>query len=286
MLPVLLAFLLAPAWTQQALPEPTTPPQSASAPYTFNVTTREVVVDVIAIGGHDRPVLDLNSADLQVFNVAGKTEGPPQPITSLRLVDPSSASGPADTEQTGFHLNIAATCLDRATPHYLLAFHPGADGWTGGSHQVLIKTNRRGVRLFYRHSYYVGATTPLPENQPDKLSAPRLEQLADQLRQAACYHANLPLSISVRARFIDTGRSDVLRYEVDVDPDSLAFISLSDNGRRVQLDYGVCNFDAAGQPIDYRHGALDQVLTPLEYARAQAHGFPHLIDFPTPRTSG
>jgi hypothetical protein len=237
---------------------------------------------VIAIGAHDRPVTDLAPADLQVFNLSGKTQGPPQPITSLRLVDLSSAIGSSDTEQPGFHLNIAATCLDRATPHYLLAFHPGADGWTGGSHQVLIKTSRRGVRLFYRHSYYVGATTPLPENRPDKLSAPRLEQLADQLREAACFHSSVPLSISVRARLIHTGRSDALRYEVGVDPDSLAFISLSDNGRRVQLDYGMCNFDTAGQPIDYMHGSLDQVLTPLEYARALAHGFPHLIDFPAP----
>ena len=254
--------------------------RTQSAPYTFNVTTREVVVDVIAIGAHDRPVTDLAPADLQVFNVSGKSQGTPQPITSLRLVDLSSASASADTEQPGFHLNIAATCLDHATPHYLLAFHPGADGWTGGSHQVLIKTSRRGVRLFYRHSYYVGATTPLPENEPDKLSAPRLAQLAEQLRQAACYHSDVPLSVSVRARLIDNGRSDVLRYGVSVDPDSLAFISLSDNGRRVQLDYGVCSFDTGGQPIGYLHGSLDQVLTPLEYERALAHGFPHLIDFP------
>ncbi len=260
--------------------------RTQSAPYTFNITTREVVVDVIAIGAHDRPVTDLAPADLQVFNVSGKSQGMPQPITSLRLVDLSSASASADTEQPGFHLNIAATCLDHATPHYLLAFHPGADGWTGGSHQVLIKTSRRGVRLFYRHSYYVGATTPLPENEPDKLSAPRLAQLAEQLRQAACYHSDVPLSVSVRARLIDTGRSDVLRYGVSVDPDSLAFISLSDNGRRVQLDYGVCNFDENGQPVDYLHGSLDQVLTPLEYERALAHGFPHLIDFPAPAHLG
>jgi hypothetical protein len=42
------------------------------------------------------------------------------------------------------------------------------------------------------------------------------------------------------------GRADVLRYSVNIDPNSLAFISLSDSGRRIQLDYWACNFDVAG----------------------------------------
>jgi hypothetical protein len=87
----------------------------------------------------------------------------------------------------------------------------------------------------------------------------------------------------LRARPIETGEPAILRFSVSVDADSLAFISLSDSGRRVQLDYAVCNFDAAGTLLNYFTAALDQVLNPVDYTRAIAHGFPHLLQFPAPQ---
>jgi hypothetical protein len=275
--------------TQTPVPESQPPTQSESGLLTFHVTTREVIVDVIAVDGHNRPIVDLQPAELQVFDQSpdetshhkhrrAEPETPPNPISSFNLIDP--ATTPATADPTGFRLS--ASCLERATLHYQLAYHPGPQGLTSGYHDVLILSTRRGVRLFYRHRYYVGATTPDPRNLPGKLSAPRLAQLDQELGQAACYHPNVPPTLALRAWLIDTGRRDVLRYSVAVDADSLSYISLSDNGRRVQLDYGLCNFDTDGNPIGYQHASIDQVLSPVEYARALAHGFPHLIDFPTP----
>jgi len=254
-------------------------PTQETAPYLFHVTTRDVVVDFIAVDGRDRPILDLRPADLRVFDQPAEhgVQGPPEGIVSLSFVDPTGqqpASG--EREATGFQ--IARTCLDQATPHYSLAYHPGPEAWTSGTHQVAIKSLRRGVHLYYRHSYYVGATAP-----PEGIRPLTSEELDAQLRSDACDHASVPLSIGLRAGSIKTGDPGMQRYSVSVDADSLAFISLSDRGRRIQLDYAVCNFDSSGKPLNYFTAPLDQVLSPVDYARAVAHGFPHLLQFPTPQ---
>jgi carboxyl-terminal processing protease len=268
---------LPPAWLQKAAP--TAAAASEPAPYTFHVTTRDVIVDIIAVDGHDHPILDLHPADLQVFDQpTGHNEGKlPERIVSLSLVDPSGQQGSA-TEPTAAGFQIAPTCLDQATPHYSLAYHPGPQAWTSGAHQVTVKPLRRGVHLYYRHSYYVGATAPPPGKKP----LPTAE-IDAELRDDACDHPSVPLSVGLRARSIETGDPAILRFSVSVDADSLAFISLSDNGRRVQLDYAVCNFDASGMPLNYFTVALDQVLNSVDYTRAVAHGFPHLLQFPAPQ---
>jgi hypothetical protein len=254
------------------------PTSQEPAPYTFHLTTRDVIVDVIAVDGRERPIVDLRPSDLQVFDQpAGHDAGKlSERIVSLSLVDPSAQHAAAgDPEAAGFQ--IAPTCLDRATPHYSLAYHPGPEAWTSGVHQVTVQSLRRGVHLYYRHSYYVGATAASPRMKP--LKAIAIDAL---LRNDACDHPSVPLSVGLRARPVVTGDPSLLRFSVSIDADSLAFISLSDSGRRVQLDYAVCNFDAAGTPLNYFTASVDQVLNSVDYARALAHGFPHLLQFPRP----
>jgi len=71
-------------------------PAQPGTPYTFHVTTREVVVDIIAVDAHNRPVLDLAPADLKVFDEVGRSRRASKTISSLRIVDPSSTSSLAD----------------------------------------------------------------------------------------------------------------------------------------------------------------------------------------------
>lgn len=247
-------------------------------PYVFRATTREVVVDVIAVDAHDRPVLDLVPSNLHVFEEIGVSHRIPEDISSLRIIDPISTNATEDTPQAGFRIAGNGSCLERASVHYELAYHPGAQGWTSGYHQVLIKTNRRGVKLFFRHSYYIGETSPA------KASGHKDQgQLEKELVQSACGHPTVPLSISLRAALIATGSTDVLRYSINIESGSLAFVSFSDNGRQLQLDYGACNFDAAGQPLNYMRASTDQVLTSVEYARVLAHGFHRFFEFPVPK---
>ncbi len=248
------------------------------APYVFRATTREVVVDVIAVDAHDRPVLDLVPSDLHVFEEIGHSHRIAEDISSLRVIDPISTNVTKDAPQTGFRSAGNGSCLERASVHYELAYHPGTQGWTSGYHQILIKTNRRGVSLFFRHRYYVGETSPVKASSHKDQG-----QLEKELVQSACVHPTVPLSVSLRAALIATGNTDVLRYSINIESESLAFVSFSDNGRKLQLDYGACNFDTAGKPLNYMESSTDQVLTSVEYVRVLAHGFHRFFEFPVPK---
>lgn len=83
---------LSPAWPQNGAP---TAAAAETAPYTFHVTTRDVIVDVIAVDGHDHPILDLHPADLQVFDQPAGHDAAklPERIVSLSLVDDGSRRG-------------------------------------------------------------------------------------------------------------------------------------------------------------------------------------------------
>jgi hypothetical protein len=100
------------------------------------------------------------------------------------------------------------------------------------------------------------------------------------LEEAACYHSAIPSSISLRAQLIETGNTDSARYSLVIRADSLGFIALSDQVRRVELDYGVCTFDSSGVPLKYLHTSVERILSSDEYQRAAVHGLPNLLDMP------
>ena len=272
-------------------PQPATvqPAQTDHGAFTFHVTTREVVVDLIALSVHAGPVSDLVPADLQVsysgtdparkFHLGHAPRLQIAPITSLHVVDANALLSSSTDPQTGFRIN--ASCLERSTLHYQLTFRPGPDGWTSDFHQVSVTTTRRGVRLFYRHRYFVGKTVA-PSKPPDTGS----RSIEHVLAKDACYYPDTPLSISLRARLIDSGRSDILRYFVAVDAASLTYLTLDSDttaqptsiDRHLQIDYGICTFNAAGRPTGFFEASVDRVLTSAEYARALARGFPHTLE--------
>jgi hypothetical protein len=279
-------------WNRQSLAVLQTAQLDSGAPV-FRINAREVLVDVIALSGRGQPVLDLTPADLHVAEAPEadhdakdnreQRDAPAErgTITSLQIFDPNAAQT-SDKDASG-GVQIAASCLERSTMHYRLAFHAGPDAWRSGYHRVAITTMRRGVRLFYPHKYYVGLTEP--PAKPPVVGSRAVDKL---LLQASCYYPATPPSIALRVKFIDTGRTDVLRYSVAIDANSLSFVTLQGSernvgiDRRAELDYGICTFDNKGLPIDFFHAPVDQVLTSAEYARALDRGFPHVLEFPAP----
>jgi len=249
----------------------------ADIPYILHVTTREVLVDVIAVNSRDQPIADLTPADLQVVEKTSHSPDVHVSISSIRLIDPTGVK-PDPLPGSGFHIAANESCLQRQTIHYEVAYHPGPEGLTSGYHHVLIRSSRRGVRLFYSHSYYVGATAP-PANTPEKGQS----EIDHELQIDACSHPEVPLSISLRAFRISTGSEELVRYSVGIESGSLDFVSYPESRRQLQLDYGACNFNGAGKPIGYMSASTDQVLTPVEYARAQAHGFNRVFEFTPPK---
>jgi hypothetical protein len=246
---------------------------SASEPFTLNVTAREVVVEVVATDKHGRPVIDLKRDDFEIFELRAHSRKVSQRISALRTVDPADGGSDFTASSTTNWVTLGRSCAMQTTPYYVLAYHPGAEGWTSGYHEILVTTNREHVKLTFRRRYYVGLTTA-PPKPPFRSET----EAKAALQMAACYHAEVPSSINISARLIKAGNTESLKYVVLVLPDSLAFTSLLDGTRRAQLDYGVCTFDAGGMPLRYVHIGADRVLPQEEYAQSLALGLGALLE--------
>ena len=86
------------------------------SPFVLRVTTREVVVDVIAVDGHQRTVTDLQSRDFEVFDRAAGADAVAQTVSNLRLFDPATDT-PGEPSQSGFRIAANESCLQRNSLH-------------------------------------------------------------------------------------------------------------------------------------------------------------------------
>ena len=248
---------------------------SAETPYILRLTTHEVVVEVVARDSHNHPVGDLKASELQVFEVAKHAPRSPRSLSAFHTIDPATEKNDASATSSGFHVRQGGGCATSTTFHYELAYQPSPDGRASGYHEVLITTSRPHVTLSFRHRYYVGATSVPASPRP-----PSAKERDAALQEAACYHAATPPSITLGAKLVPTGDAGPIRYALVIQADSLAFIALSDEARRVRLDYGVCTFDATGMPLKYLHTSVERVLTSLEYERALVQGLSNLLEIP------
>jgi len=300
---LLLGLILVPAFspfralTQSAPPASNRPslrehPAEAKAsstetPYILKLTTHEVVIELVARDSRNHPVSDLTASELQVFEFAKHAPKLPRSLSAFHIIDPAATDIEPSASSSGFQVRQGGGCAASTTFHYELAYQPSPDGWTSGYHEVLVTTTRPHITLSFRHRYYVGATTV-----PASAKPPSSKEIDAELQEAACYHPATPPSIALEAKLVQTGEAGPVRYALVVKADSLAFIELSDEARladdappadearRVQLDYGVCTFDATGMPLKYMHSSVERVLTSLDYERALVHGLPNLLEIP------
>jgi hypothetical protein len=247
--------------------------QPGLAPFRLTSITREVVVEVVARDQHNRPVSDLAESEFQIFEVGKRSKKSPQTILALHVVDPTAAKNLAGTPSAGFHVTAGGGCAVATTFHYELVLPASSDS---GYHEILITTSRPHVTLSFRHRYYVGETVA-PDAPRPRMNTSAVDAA---LRQAACFGSATPSSITLLAHLVQTGSTDTARYSLLIQADSLGFIAVSDQTRRVQLDYGVCTFDSSGLALKYLHTTVERVLSAEEYERAQEHGLPNLLEMP------
>jgi PA14 domain len=63
-------------------------------------------------------------------------------------------------------------------------------------------------------------------------------------------------------------------------PESLSAIGIKGAIPRVQLDFGMCVFDAAGEVAHYLHSTVDHQLNDADLARIESHGFVSVVEAP------
>jgi hypothetical protein len=234
----------------------------------LHVTTREVVVDVVARDKNHRPVSDLAANEFQVFDVGKHADKNPKRVISMRMIDPHTDI--ARKGEKGFVIRSGATCALSATPHYELAIQASPEP---GFHQIQVKSTRPDVTLSFRHRYYVGAP---PSRSAGKETRDSAESIA--LSDAACFHTLIPPTLAITAHPIVIGNST--RYEVIVRPESLSSIGLDGNNAQVHLDFAICTFGASGDFAKYFHSSFERQLTPGELEKVQAQGLGHLLEIP------
>ncbi len=237
----------------------------------LHIESHEAVIDVVARDRHNLPITNLAANEFEVYEVPEHGGKIPRRILYLRTIDPERKNQEEDATR-GFHVTSGAVCALDAAVHYQIAIQASSKP---GYHTVLVKTIRPHVSLTFRRRYYVGHTR---ENATRK----DLETLVTPtaLREAACYHPLTPATLAITAKVLDAPGGSATRYAVVIKPESLSDIGINGAVPRVQLDFGMCIFDATGEVTDYLHSTVDHQLNAADIARLPDHGFVSLLEAP------
>jgi len=237
----------------------------------LHVETREALLDVVARDRHNMPVSDLAANEFSVYEIPEHGSRIDRRILSIRTIDPERNNQEEDAT-SGFHVTSGAVCALDSAVHYQIAIPASSQP---GYHNVLVKTTRPHVSLTFRRRYYVGLTR-------DNATPKDLKKLVtpETLKEAACYHPLTPPTLAITAKVLDTGGGNATRYAAVIKPESLSLIGINGALPRVQLDFGMCIFDADGEVIDYLHSTVDHQMNDNEIERLQNRGFVSLLDAP------
>jgi hypothetical protein len=266
---VCLAALLLPRLPAQA----PAPADATDVPLVLRINAREVVIEVVARDQHNDTVNDLKEDEFQVFDAGKHADKTPRRILQMRTIDPHGNAAGTGANEGGFRMSSGSVCAINATTHYQLSIQAAPEP---GYHEVLVKTTRPKVTLSYRRRYYVGPT-PAQMHGKDRKAA--TEDIA--LGEAACWHSSTPPSLAVTARpLLGQGGGTGTRYMVTIKPDSFPDIGFSETNTHVQLDFGLCTFDAAGAFVQYLHSTVDRQVDAAFFSRAQQKGLSNVLEVP------
>ncbi len=271
--PVLLTICLASMPCPSAPAQAVVSGQESEPAIVLHVESREAVLDVVSRDRHNLPITNLAANEFEVYEIPKHGGKISRRILFLRTIDPERKTQEEDSA-SGFHVSSGAVCALDSTVHYQIAIPASSEP---GYHTVVVKTRRPHVSLTFRRQYYVGHTreNATPEGLK-KLVTPAA------LQEAACYHPLTPPTLAITAKVLDAAGGNTTRYAVVIKPESLNGIGINGAVPRVQLDFGMCVFDADGEVADYLHSTVDHQLNAADVARLPDHGFVSLLEAPGP----
>ena len=239
----------------------------------LHVESREAVIDVVARDGNNLPITNLAANEFEVYEVPKHGGKIPRRILYLRTIDPERKDKEEDSAG-GFHVSSGAVCALDAAIHYQIAIQASSEP---GYHTVLVKTTRPRVSLTFRRQYYVGHTR-------ENATPADLKKLvtATALQEAACYHPLTLPTLAITAKVLNAPGGNTTRYAVVIKPESLGQIGINGAVPRVQLDFGMCVFDEAGEVADYLRSTVDHQMNAGDIARLPDHGFISFLEAPGP----
>jgi hypothetical protein len=190
--------------------------------------------------------------------------------------------------------------VENGSSYYTIGYVPPANPSDGQFRRIQIRLESGGYALAYRKGYYA-----VPANQIDAGN-----RGATSLLAAAALHGAPPATqVLFKARVVDatdpslqgirlpegpagemaaTLKEPVRRYiaEVTVDPSSIAFDTLPDDRRQVNLEFAMVGFDAAGKRVNYLGRSVALQLDPAQYAQIMANGIRVRMALDLPSSEG
>lgn len=176
-------------------------------------------------------------------------------------------------EQTGgivcVNDNDLGDCVRKAvndgSSFYEIAYYPDSGEWNGEFHKIIIKSNKSGTRLAYRHGYYAQSQAASDQKSADR-----------EFQEATCGDVLTSTSILVAAKQYPGDQPGKAKYFITMDPAVLSSTQQSDGSHELALKFGVCTFNKTGKPLQFLQETFDPKLTEKQYTAVLAQrGFPH-----------
>jgi hypothetical protein len=270
------------------------PPQSVShssqaeAPsFTFKVTTRMVIVEVVVRDSEDNPVRDLTPNDLQVSERINDSRELPEKIASFRAVTEPVAQ--RNDRSKGIVLGWLHKSFCALTGAYELTYYLSPESRKDGLHRISVTSSRNDLKLYFRPGYRIEADKPaevragdLPVKQPSPqleaqqvLEAEREKHPELELAMIACYDT---LNTTTFQLSLQKLKAKGEAYEFVVP--GTYFASLPAEERRpTQLDFSLCTFEYGGHPVLHFEGTVQVGTNSEDYQSITSRGFAHAFTF-------
>lgn len=187
-------------------------------------------------------------------------------LKSLRNISEMSGGVAAVMERGGASLDR----LDEMTrAGYLIGYQPAISAWDGAYRNIVVKVNRPGATVFYRHGYY---RTPSAGGYDRRGGITN-----DRLMAAGNFRREVnDLKVKVKA---SRAGGNVLVVEGKLDLAKVGLATL--DGKRIgQIDVAIFCLDSSSQSVGTHSSAMPISLSEEDFARYQKDGMPYSMQFP------
>ncbi len=222
-----------------------------------------VVIDTIQTGGLDPGPPPTASSP-----------GPPIPSMNFTFMDMARISGLKNISyQTGgqsaarVYTRPAVDRIDATTRFgYLLGYHPSNTARDTRYRRIVVRVNRPGVTVLYRHGYFADDVPPPIDR--------RAFLIQRRLAAATYYTVDVPdIKLSAKATTARSSRGTDVSLDLVIDVSRVAF-SVKDNRHVASLELALACGDAKERVIGRSRQTLDLSLKDDTFQRYSREGFP------------
>ena len=275
----------------QAAPVPAQPisdqAPSEAPSFTFKVTTRMVIVEVVVRDSEDNPVRNLTAKDLQVSETIGDSKELPERIASFRAVSKPVAQTP---ETRGIVLGWLHKSFCALTGAYELSYYLSPESRKDGLHRISVTSSRQDLTLYFRPGYKIEADKPAEvragelggngknlQLQQQQAMAERKAHPEMELAMIACYDTLDTTTFQLGLQKVKSRQG--VAYEFVVPGSYFASLPENEHDRPTQLDYSLCTFEHGGHPLLHFEGMVQVEAGPENGPPLSRRGFVHSFTF-------